>query len=211
MSQVDAEITSDVVEDLIDWFGASPASWLTHRPAAGLTATLLETGARPERSGRWSGLLTPTTVRDEHAAVEVVHVRSEDDIDRWLEVATACGWIRDDQDRRARRALYTAADWDGALTHWLVLDGDEAVGFASSYSHGHVLDLCNLGVLASRRREGIGRALVAARLAAGHSPKITLVVSAPSPDGWRLQHALGFASVPVVPNRCFYLPTAPRG
>lgn len=205
--QDSSEISLEVVHDLIAWFGSVPASWLTRRPTDRLTHALLGVGARAERSGRWSGRLMPTTMPDLPAAVEIVRVTSTDDLDRWLDLAAACGWVSDAQDRQARRVLYRAVGWDGPLRHWLALDGDEAVGFASSYCHGQVLDLCNLGVLASRRRQGIGRAMVAARLAAAADDRITLALSAPSPEGWRLQQALGFKSVPVVPDRCFYLPS----
>lgn len=33
-----------------------------------------------------------------------------------------------------------------------------------------------------------------------------MMVSAPSPQGWQLQKALGFQSIPVTPDTCFYLP-----
>ena len=206
VSQDGAEISPELIRDLMAWFGSVPASWLARRPSARLTRTLLEAGALAERSGRWSGRLLDGTRFDSRAAVEISRVRSVDDLDHWLDLTAACGWVSSDQDRSARRQLYLGLGWDDALTQWLALDGPTPVGFASSYLHGHVLDLCNLGVLPARRRQGIGRALVAARLAAAAGRGATLLVSAPSPDGWRLQRTLGFRSVPVVADRCFYLP-----
>ena len=97
-----------------------------------------------------------------------------------------------------------------ALTHWLALDHDQPVGFASSFLDANVIDLCNLGVAESHRRRGIGRALVAARLADAVQRGATRVVSAPSPEGWRLQQTLGFRRVPVVADTWFYLPTYGR-
>lgn len=207
VSEDGSEISPEVVHDLIAWFGSVPASWLVRRPVPQLTRRLIKAGARPERSGRWSGLLMPATLPEYQIPVEIVRVSSAGALDIWLDLAAGCGWISDDQDRQAQRRLYQALGWEGALTHWLALDGDDPVGFASSYSHGQVLDLCNLGVLADRRRQGIGRAMVAKRIAAAAHHKISLVVSAPSPEGWRLQQTLGFVSVPVMPDRCFYLPT----
>jgi predicted N-acetyltransferase YhbS len=87
------------------------------------------------------------------------------------------------------------------------LDHDQPVAFASSYLDADVIDLCNLGVAESHRRRGIGRALVAARLADAAQRGATTVVSAPSPEGWRLQQAHGFRSVPVVADTWFYLPS----
>ena len=75
------------------------------------------------------------------------------------------------------------------------LDHGQPVAFASSYVDADVIDLCNLGVAESHRRRGIGRALVAARLADAAQRGATTVVSTPSPEGWRLQQALGFRSV----------------
>lgn len=205
-----AKISQQLVEDLIAWFRAAgaSASWLTSRPYPQLTQTLLAAGARPERNGHWSGRGMPTEVRQPDAGVDVVRVVSEHDLNLWLDVAAGCGWIEADRDRHARRRLYLAIGLDdGDLTHWLALDQDQPVGFASSYLDANVIDLCNLGVAESHRPRGIGRALVAARLADAAQRGASTVVSAPSPEGWRLQQALGFRSVPVVADTWFYLPS----
>jgi GNAT superfamily N-acetyltransferase len=209
VSKERAEIPPELVEDLVAWFRAcgASASWLTSRADPQLTQTLLAAGARAERSGYWSGRAMPTLAFSPDAGVEVVRVLSDNDLNDWLDVAAGCGWIETDSDRHARRRLYRALGLgDGALTHWLALEQDQPVGFASSYLDAKVIDLCNLGVVESRRRRGIGRALVAARLVDAARRGATTVVSAPSPDGWRLQQALGFRRVPVVPDTCFYLP-----
>jgi ribosomal protein S18 acetylase RimI-like enzyme len=83
----------------------------------------------------------------------------------------------------------------------LALDQDQPVGFASSYLDVNVIDLCNLGVAESYRRRGIGRDLIAARLADAASCGATTVASAPSREGWRIQQALGFRRVPVIADR----------
>ena len=57
------------------------------------------------------------------------------------------------------------------------------------------------------RRQGIGRALAGERIRAAHERGATTVVSALSPDGWKLYQSLGFRSVGVTPDRWFYLPT----
>jgi GNAT superfamily N-acetyltransferase len=141
----------------------------------------------------------------------VVRVVSDHHFEKWLNVAAECGWVEDDSDREARHRLYRALGLDGgALTHWLALDHDQPVGFASSFLDANVIDLCNLGVAESHRRRGIGRALVTARLADAVQRGATRVVSAPSPEGWLLQRTLGFRRVPVVPDTWFYLPTYDR-
>lgn len=200
-----AEVSADLVEDLLAWFAGAPASWLTSREDPELTDLLLAAGARAERSGCWSGRrIEPVPAYQ--GGVEVHRVGGTRDLDRWLEVAAECGWIETTSCRGARRRLYLALGLDSSrLSHWLAVDDGEAVGFASGFLDGDVVDLCNLGVLATHRRRGIGLALVAARLADAASRGASLAVSAPSPDGWRLQQALGFRSVPVIPDTCFYL------
>ena len=118
----------------------------------------------------------------------MVRVVSDHYFEKWLNVAAECGWVEDDSDREARHRLYLALGLDGgALTHWLAHDNEQPVGFASSFLDANVIDLCNLGVAESHRRRGIGRASVAARLADAVQRGATRVVSAPSPEGWRLR------------------------
>ena len=125
VSQARAEISAELVDDLVAWFRADAvsASWLTTIPDPQLTRTLLAAGARAERTGYWSGCSMPTPARPRAAGVEVVRVVS----DHHLET----------------------------LTHWLALDHDQPVGFASSFLDANVIDLCNLGVAESHRRRGI--------------------------------------------------------
>ncbi len=203
-----ANITAALIEELTSWFAQAPATWLTPVPDPVLTRRLIEAGARPERTGYWSGRDMPGAVLPARTGVTIKQVLTGNDLERWLAVATECGWIENGHDREIRRRLYQSLLRPGsALTHWLALEGAEPVGFASSYVHGHVVDLCNLAVVASRRRQGIGRALVSARVAAASSRGATTIVSAPSPDGWAMQQTLGFRSVAVIPDLCFYLPT----
>lgn len=205
VSDTRTHIEVDVIRDLVAWFGSVPASWLMHRPDVELATSLLKIGARPERTGVWSGREMPM-LQDLAAPCEVVPVRSPFEFDSWLDVAAECGWVHGQADRRARQALQTAMASCEALDHWLALDDGEAVGFATSYIDGQVLDLCNLGVVERARRRGIGRALVTARLRAAALRGVAVVVSAPSEDGWRLQQALGFQTASVVADTWFYLP-----
>lgn len=204
VSTPDAKVSAALVEDLLGWFDGAPASWLTSREDPELTSLLLAAGARAERSGCWSARRVEPLAAS--VDVETRRVRTAHDLDEWLDVAAECGWIETASDRGARRRLYRAVGLDRSqLSHWLAVKDGQTLGFASSFLDGDVIDLCNLGVLASHRRRGIGQALAAARLADAAARGATLAVSAPSPDGWRLQQTLGFRSVPVVPDTCFYL------
>lgn len=201
-----APVPAGVVETLCAWFAAVPASWLLGEPDVAMTDRLRAAGARPERTGVWSGRVA-AGVPPQTGAVRVRRVEDGADLDRWLDVATACSWIESTDDRTARRRLYAALGLDHPrLSHWLAFEGGAAVGFGSVFLDGGVADLCNLGVLEAHRRRGIGRALVSARVAYAVRRGAAVVVSAPSPDGWQLQRALGFRSVPVIPDTCFYLP-----
>ena len=202
-----AKVSAVLVADLLAWLAGAPASWLTSRGDPELTDLLLAAGARPERSGCWSGRWVEP-VPAHRNGVEVCRVRTTRDLDRWIDLAAECGWIETASGRGARRRLYLALGLDNSrLSHWLAVDDGEAVGFASDFLDGDVVDLCNLGVLVAHRRRGIGSALVAGRLADAASVGAALAVSAPSTDGWRLQQSLGFQSVPVIPDTWFHLPS----
>lgn len=208
VSSDDAAVSERLVEGLLGWLDGVPASWLTSRPHRRVTDMLVGAGARAERTGHWSGRSIPSRLPAISGGVTVHRVSSDRDLDRWLNVATECEWIETVHDRAARRNLYLNVGLDDAgLSHWLASADDKAVGFASAFIWNSVVDLCNLGVLESHRRRGIGRALVTARLADAAARGATIVVSAPSPDGWELQRALGFRSVRVIPDTWFYLPT----
>jgi hypothetical protein len=59
---------------------------------------------------RW----TVTTSADpkRQADVEIRRVRDSLDLDAWLDVAGACGWLDDDRDRQALRRLYEAVGFE---------------------------------------------------------------------------------------------------
>lgn len=207
VSGAEVEITADLVTDLSVFFSAAgvPASWLTEHADPRWTWALEAAGAHPERTGHWSGRAIGSTL-PLAPHVGVARVTSADDLERWLDVAASCEWVESVDDREARRRLYTGIGFDDTqLSHWLATVGDEPVGFASSFIDGDVVDLCNLGVTEAWRRRGIGTALVAARLEHAADRGCRLAVSAPSPDGWQLQRRLGFHTVPVIADTCFYL------
>jgi GNAT superfamily N-acetyltransferase len=210
VSEDGVKITPELVQTLTSWFASAgmPASWLTSRALATWSDVLLAGGGRAERSGNWAGRPITGSAAGQPWEGTIVRVESRDYLERWLDVAAACGWIVDDGDRGARQRLCFALGLEHPqLSHWLAMRDTEAVGFASAFVHGSVVDLCNLGVLESHRRQGIGRALVAARLHHATMSGATLAVSAPSPDGWLLQRSLGFGSAPVIADTCFYLAT----
>ena len=201
-------VTSDVVA-LVAWFRelGVPACWLSSVPDDRLTEALLEVGAVPERTGRWVGRTISDRRGEREPDITIRRVSTDADLESWLDIAAACGWIDDASDREARRRLYAEVGLNAELlVHWIALRQARVVGMASAFLNGSVVDLCNLAVLEDERRRGIGRALVEHRLQWAARRGATEVVSAVSPEGWQLYSHLGFRSVPVVADVCFYLP-----
>jgi GNAT superfamily N-acetyltransferase len=214
VSQPGASIPGDLADDLIEWFAQQrlPASWLLAGEDRELATTLVERGASPEVSGWWAGrLIEDDLLRlSPVPGITISRVTTEEDLGDWLDVAGVCGWFDHEAGRSVRKKIYLSVGLDDAdeLSHWVVRRAGHAVGMASSFlSRGSVLDLCNLAVVHSERRQGIGRALAAERIRAASALGARTIVSASSPDGWRLYRSLRFQSVPVTPDRWFYLPT----
>jgi GNAT superfamily N-acetyltransferase len=205
--------SAQTVDELVTWFVdlALPASWFTVVPDEQLTAALIQRHARPERTGWWAGrtVANQRALQQPIADISIRRVRTDEDLEQWLDVAANCGWIDDSHDRQVRGELYSGVGLDHPnLAHWIAARDQTAIGMASSFVDDDVIDLCNLAVLEPERRSGVGTALVERRLLEGARRNASRAVSALSPDGWKLYQALGFASAPVIPDACFYLPLA---
>ncbi len=136
-----------------------------------------------------------------------MRVRTDDDLERWLDVAAACGWVQHEQDRAARGELYRHVGLDHpALAHWIAVQGATAIGMASSFIGGDVLDLCGLAVIDAERRRGIGTALIERRMGEASEQAVSHAVAALSPDGWALYQQPGFTSTPAIADTWFFLP-----
>lgn len=213
VSEPGADVSGEVVRELIDWFRQRglPASWAIMGDDAVLSAVLVEQGAVPERSGWVSGRVIDADLVEPSgpADVEIVDVRTEAALDEWLDVADRCGWIVDGADRAARRGLYLAVGLEHVqLWHVVAVRDGEPIGMASTFWDGaEVVELCNLGVVVSERRRGVGMALARARVRSARRKGARVVVAELSPDGWEVYRRAGFVSVPVRPDRWFYLPT----
>jgi len=217
VSQAGAALPDGLVDELLAWFAELdlPASWLVEGEGddPALTAALVERGARSADDGWWAGrrvdddLFAALADGDLGSDVVITRVRTAADLDEWLEVAGRCGWLVDDHDRRARRRLHLSIGLDDDdLVHLLARRDGRAVAMASAHVTGTVVDLCNLAVVDRERRQGIGRALAGERIRIAHERGATTVVSALSPEGWKLYESLGFHSTSVIPDRWFSLP-----
>lgn len=133
------------------------------------------------------------------------------DLEQWLDVADQCGWNSYAAHRQVRRRLYAGVGLGSAASaHWIAMTDGRAVGMASAFLAGDVVEMCGLAVLEAERRRGVGRMLLENRLRWASRAGAITALSAGSPDGWQLYSPLGFPAVPVVPDVCFYLPLAER-
>lgn len=199
---------------MLAWMGERrlPACWLcSEGHALSDTAHVLgNAGCRPENAA-WSmqGAIEPV-VSDVRAptAVSVRAVASAKDLDAWIEVASACGWIESDDDRRARRDLVLSFGFAEATPKRLYVAsrGDRPVGMAAAFYTCETVMLTAVAVLEEERRRGVGRALAMMRLEEAQMRGCTSAVLGPSPDGVKLYQALGFTVRREPEGRCFYLP-----
>ncbi|ACQ82028.1 GCN5-related protein N-acetyltransferase [Beutenbergia cavernae DSM 12333] len=201
-----------VVADLATWFRAAgvPASWLAARPDPVLTEALVAAGAVPERTGHWAGRELAGAVPDGDvgAVAEIRRVTTTAELTAWLDVAEACGWVENPDDRAAVARLSQGIGLGHPdLASWVAWAGSDPVAMATTFhASAAALELVDVAVLEAQRRRGIGRAVVAHAEAEGRRRGAGLVVTAPSPEGWELFRACGFVSVPVEPDVAFYLP-----
>lgn len=194
----------DLLDGLRAWFNDVSASWLVREPDVALTRVLSDHGWRAERTGRWCGRVATGDVGHDSLA-EIVVVTDASELTGWLEVASGCGWCEDIIDRRVRGALLRGFVEDPRHTAWVARLAGRPVGMATGWCAGEIVEVVDVAVREEARRQGIGRGLVADVLRWGEARGAVDVVAAPSPNGWRLFEALGFANVPVVPDVCFYL------
>jgi GNAT superfamily N-acetyltransferase len=90
----------------------------------------------------------------------------------------------------------------------LAWDGELAIGAISARRHDDILLIEHLGVRQGSQRIGVGRALIAAAIAA--EPRAVHVVLAPTPSSVAFYERLGFVLQRFPPDRSYYLPM-PRG
>jgi GNAT superfamily N-acetyltransferase len=200
-------VDAATVRDVIAWFDELrlPASWLVAEgeARAATAATLGAEGCRAERSG-WEMRAALDTLDLEHDAADVHPVDSERRLEAWLDVAGACGWFENEDERRAWRELQRGLTEPTRL--YLALRGGRPAGMASAFSSEEVVLLTAVAVLEDERRRGVGRALAVARLREARARGCTLAVLDPSPDGAKLYESLGFDVHRQLADRWFYLP-----
>jgi GNAT superfamily N-acetyltransferase len=192
----DAEFVPDVelLISLQEWFGTVPATWLAATPSTRGTDLLLDAGWTSERTGRWAG----RSAWRAEPSDDVQRVTDESGLETWLDVAEECGWFDGPSQRDARRTLAGGLAWP----RWVAWRDGRPVGMATGFRVAGLLEIVDVAVVASARRQGVGTALVAGVMAG--SPASDCVIAAPSSDGWQLFRSMGFTNVPVTPDVCFY-------
>jgi hypothetical protein len=188
------------VEPVLAWFRSrgAPAQWLTR--SAELGARLAGAGCVAERTAVVMG----APVRPAGAGrVELVPVDDRAGLERWLDVAEACE--ADSGDRERRLAAWAGLGFGGArpLRHVVALRDGEPVGVACAFVWEDTVELLELGVVPTARRQGVGRDL-ALQVLGGTGCR--WAVAAPTPWSvpfWRL---LGFVLRPWPVDRTYYLP-----
>jgi ribosomal protein S18 acetylase RimI-like enzyme len=81
------------------------------------------------------------------------------------------------------------------FTGYLANVRGRAVGTGLGVLSGELIGVFNIGVLATERGRGLGRALTARALADGFAAGATAAYLHPSPDGWKMYESMGFQVV----------------
>ena len=202
-----------VARQLVAWFAenGAPASWLCGEGAlrSAWAGALEAVGCRSERAGwemraRLDALdLDAWPIPED---VRVVPVRSEAELDDWLDVAGACGWFDTPEERAAIKLLNGELAFSPSHEFSVAWHADTAVGMASAFYTEELALLTSVAVLPAARRQGTARLLARNRVRAARERGCALAVLAPSPDGAALYRTLGFETHRQPPDRWFYLP-----
>jgi ElaA protein len=96
---------------------------------------------------------------------------------------------------------------DAPVQHRIARRDGRPVGVATFFRHRETVYGQHLGVLATERRGGIGRALAQHVLAEARASGATTAVLAPTPDTIAFYRLLGFVLRPDLRDRRFYLPS----
>jgi GNAT superfamily N-acetyltransferase len=190
-----------------------PAMWL--RASALLRHQLVSSGARADVGGIDMGA---ALCRIELPALEVPDgiriepVRGVDQLSAVLSIMHVHGdHFREDGETQHAGQVFASLGLaeDSPLQHYLATDHGEPVGMATAYFTKDVVLLQHVIVAPSRRRRGLGRALVLARLADAVARGCTTAVLGPTPESEALYRPLGFT---VTPGResLLYLPLLER-
>ncbi len=192
----DAEIAA-----ALEWLGGAPAQWLCAAEVEppDLRRRLERAGASAERRAVAMGAEVGALALGEPAAAEPV--RDLAGLDAWLAVAAACDWFEDGGERERRRAILAGIGLgpDAPVQHSIV----RGAAFVTWMEVGRVLSVLHLAVVRERRRQGLGRGLLAHAVSA--APACTRVVLGPTPDSIAFYERLGFTLVRFPRERTFYL------
>jgi GNAT superfamily N-acetyltransferase len=143
--------------------------------------------------------------RGDHA---IRPVADDAELAAWLTVGEDWGFL-DGPESRARTGAVFAAMLaaPGVFRMHVAWDGELAVGAIATQRHGDVVAIDHLGVRQGSLRRGIGRALIAAALAA--EPSWQHAVLHPTPSSIGFYERLGFVMQRFPRDRRSYLPVRP--
>jgi ankyrin repeat protein/GNAT superfamily N-acetyltransferase len=190
----------------------APAQWLLADPVhpADLRERLVAAGASPEQTGVTIGAALDRIAPDRPAppGLELVAVRDEAALAEWMAVAADCvlDASGEEVERRAAVIASLGLDADSPLQLRLARREGRAIGVVSFFLHGEAVLGQQLGVLATERRAGVGRALVQAAAREARAAGACVAVLGPTPDTIAFYRLLGAVLRPALRDRSFYLP-----
>ncbi len=195
------------VEEVVAWMRGVPAQWLVADGA--LHERLVAAGASAERTAVIMGAeLDRLLDAPEPAGVTIDAARDDAALAEWMALAgtTAFGSPAEELERRAAVLASLGLAAAAPLQLRIARRDGRAVGIASFFVRGATMLGQHIGVLATERLGGVGRALALACARDAQAAGARVAVLAPTPDTIAFYRLLGAVLRPALRDRSFYLP-----